>query len=347
MAATIITGAAFGAALTASGVDQPAVILGQLKWENYHMLQAFLTATAASALVNSAANTVGHASLKPRQYATRGWFAPFDGNIVGGLILGVGMALSGSCPGTVLSQSALNIRSGYFALAGGFVGGAVWAVILRPRLARKLKERVERKKKTATAAGTASVSEEGLPISVPALLGVSTGVTLAVYEALLATVVGGTAVVYGPGSYATLSPVVGGLLIGLAQLISVAVRKTTLGVSAVYEDFGDWLKWATSGDSTKKPAVNSFLFALGIAAGSRTTVTLFPALVAHNATSSASLSISPSAAVMGGFAMALGSRIAGGCTSGHGISGMSLMSLPSFITIGSAFLGGGIAALLL
>ena len=48
---TLVTGAAFGAALTVSGVYQPSVIVSQLKFENWHMIQAFLTAAASSAYV--------------------------------------------------------------------------------------------------------------------------------------------------------------------------------------------------------------------------------------------------------------------------------------------------------
>lgn len=50
--ATILTGLAFGASLVASGVYQPSVILGQLDLSNWHMIQAFLTATATSSSVN-------------------------------------------------------------------------------------------------------------------------------------------------------------------------------------------------------------------------------------------------------------------------------------------------------
>lgn len=46
---TVVTGAAFGASFVASGVFQPSVIMSQLKLENWHMAQAFLTATASSA----------------------------------------------------------------------------------------------------------------------------------------------------------------------------------------------------------------------------------------------------------------------------------------------------------
>jgi uncharacterized membrane protein YedE/YeeE len=40
--------------------------------------------------------------------------------------------------------------------------------------------------------------------------------------------------------------------------------------------------------------------------------------------------------------MVFGARIAGGCTSGHGISGMSLLSVASIISVCAMF-GGGIA----
>jgi hypothetical protein len=48
MAATLASGAAFGAALVASGVHQPATIISQLKLENFHMLESFLTGAATS-----------------------------------------------------------------------------------------------------------------------------------------------------------------------------------------------------------------------------------------------------------------------------------------------------------
>jgi hypothetical protein len=47
----LLTGAAFGAALAASGVCQPSVIIGQLMLEKWQMIQVFLTATAGSAYV--------------------------------------------------------------------------------------------------------------------------------------------------------------------------------------------------------------------------------------------------------------------------------------------------------
>lgn len=42
-------GACFGAALFASGVYHPAIIVAQLRFESFHMLQVMLGASAASA----------------------------------------------------------------------------------------------------------------------------------------------------------------------------------------------------------------------------------------------------------------------------------------------------------
>lgn len=50
------------------------------------------------------------------------------------------------------------------------------------------------------------------------------------------------------------------------------------------------------------------------------------------------------AAFAGGVLMALGARIADGCTSGHGISGASQLNLGSWISLICFFIGGAIVA---
>jgi uncharacterized protein len=44
--------------------------------------------------------------------------------------------------------------------------------------------------------------------------------------------------------------------------------------------------------------------------------------------------------VIGGFLVGFGSRWAGGCTSGHGVSGLANFELPSLIAIAGFFIGG-------
>ncbi|MCS7268176.1 MAG: YeeE/YedE family protein [Geminicoccaceae bacterium] len=45
-------------------------------------------------------------------------------------------------------------------------------------------------------------------------------------------------------------------------------------------------------------------------------------------------------AFLGGFLMLAGARIADGCTSGHGLSGMAQLALGSFVAIAATFAGG-------
>ena len=44
--------------------------------------------------------------------------------------------------------------------------------------------------------------------------------------------------------------------------------------------------------------------------------------------------------LIAGVLVGFGSRYAGGCTSGHGIVGLSSLSLESFIAVGGFFIGG-------
>jgi uncharacterized protein len=50
--------------------------------------------------------------------------------------------------------------------------------------------------------------------------------------------------------------------------------------------------------------------------------------------------VPPAAALIGGVLMVFGSRMAEGCTSGHGLSGMALLQLRSFVAVPAMFTGG-------
>jgi uncharacterized membrane protein YedE/YeeE len=52
-------------------------------------------------------------------------------------------------------------------------------------------------------------------------------------------------------------------------------------------------------------------------------------------------------AFAGGAVMAFGARLAGGCTSGHGISGTLQLSVGSWIALACFFIGGALTALLM
>jgi len=360
MASSLLSGTAFGAALTASGVFHPSVILGQFKLADWSMLETFLTATASSTLLISLFHAANLVALAPRCYSGLGLFAHYDGNVIGGVLLGTGMALAGSCPGTVLAQIGAGIlKNGVPALVGAVMAGTLWSGYLRPRLrARSERLRKEgRMKRTPCEEPSKTVHEA---------LGIGRYVATAAFEGLLGAAVAGLTWVSmssrpsPPASVSAVSagrfesiisairPAAGGLLIGLAQLVSLLLRKSAVGVSTAYEDAGEFLWWPlyspesesdSDAEAKERPSLttSSILFATGIVAGSRAVAVLMPGMLLDVANVP---TIPVWQGILGGFLMVLGARIAGGCTSGHGITGMSLLSVSSFVTIGSALAAG-------
>ncbi|KAH8895443.1 hypothetical protein GQ53DRAFT_715104 [Thozetella sp. PMI_491] len=320
MASHLASGAVFGAALTAAGVYQPSTIVTQFRWDNWHMMEAFLTATAAttSVLATSAAERIGYVKLKPREYKSIGLFSYYDGNIVGGALLGAGMLLSGSCPGTVLAQMGTGIKSGYFAFMGGILGGITWSGLAKPYL---------------SSAAKASSRDAPKQLALNDVLAVNKSTAVVAMESIMLVAIGSMVLFTSHGAQAKIPSVVGGLLLGSAQVVSLALRKSCIGVSTVYEDMGNafWRYLRGDRDTSGPHSSSATMFACGLVGGAWLLSTAFPQLV-----DTQSFSIPAAQAAAGGFLMVLGARMAGGCTSGHGISGMSLLSISSMITIGTA-----------
>ncbi|KAF9881917.1 YeeE/YedE family protein [Colletotrichum karsti] len=326
MATTALSGAAFGAALVGAGVYQPSVIIAQLKLENWHMIQAFLAAAASSTCIVLALDKLGYVRPKPRSPSRLGLFSEYDGNILGGALLGAGMALSGSCPGTVLAQIAVGTKSGLYVLGGAVLAGIAWTGFLQK----------------AITANAAHAAPENPKLTVYERAGLSRAVSFVGVEAVFAGVIY-AAMKYTPASpYAVVAPVVGGLFIGLAQLFSLLARKSMLGVSTSYDEIGRYFWWAVKGGGEKgKPAsYSNILFSFGVAAGAWALATTYPAF----ALGAADTAVSPELAAAGGLLIGIGSRIGGGCTSGHGLSGVSIFSTASFVTIASMFGAGALVA---
>jgi len=316
--ATAASGAIFGAALTAAGVGAPSTIIRQMKLTDLHMLQVFVTATGSSALILKVLDQIGFIKNKARAPSNLGWLGTYDGNIIGGLMIGAGMALTGSCPGTVYVQVGTGVRSGPLALAGGILGGIIYTAVskhLRTREAKELKVDT-----SLTLAEKTSLD--------PNLL-------LLAFEGLCALVVAIIAVYGSRSPRSLLNPVIGGLLMGGSQLTSVLLTRTTLGISGSYEQIGKWF-WRITGVSKEgRPSSGSIIFAIGTVLGSWALGIAKPEILPVD-----SLTITPFRAIFGGVIMAFGSRLAGGCTSGHGISGMSTLGVSSIVSIISMFAGG-------
>jgi uncharacterized membrane protein YedE/YeeE len=324
MAATLIppiaSGAIFGGALSLSGVASPRIIIEQFRLNDFHMVLAFMSASACSAIVVAVSNASGYARLGHRKDSTYGWLGRYEGNILGGALQGMSMALMGACPGTVLVQAAAGVGRGWLAILGGIVGGAVFV---------RWKESHE------------GVESPGVQHTVMDKAGVSDSTAVLCYEIMMLALIMAAGTM-APRSQGFLDPVRGGILIGLAQCSSVLLSRKTIGVSSAYEDVGKWF-WSLA-RGTNRPGLTNITFAAGVMAGTKVTLHYVPAV---QALMSSDIDVSALAAVTGGFAMIFGGRLAGGCTSGHGISGMATLSISSFVTVVSMFAAGIATALIL
>ncbi|KAI1425438.1 hypothetical protein F5Y12DRAFT_375524 [Xylaria sp. FL1777] len=330
MADSLLSGAAFGAALTATGMYEPTVILSQMKLENWHMVQTFLTASAASTLVVTLCQKLGYIQTKPRNYSSLGLFGPLDGNIIGGYLLGTGMTLSGACPGTVFAQVGTGVRSGFYTLGGSVVGGVIWSGFLRSALG-SLKSKGQK---------TPPRPEN---LTIHGALGISQTVAFIGVEAMFAAAVAAISALGLVKTRGLVGPVLGGFVVAGAQLFSALTRGTLLGTSASFEEFGDYVSWLLRGGGDGKPkSYNSMVVVTGMVFGALglSLVVTIPQIVPD-------ADIDTMRLVFGGILLVVGSRIGGGCTSGHGITGISLLSVSSFVSVVAMFAGSFSAAVLI
>jgi hypothetical protein len=124
----IAMGIVFGFALEKSRVFEPGIIVGQMQMKNFIMLKVFLTAVATGAVVLAVLNGFGYVKLAPKA-------ALYSADIIGGLMLGAGIALAGACPGTTLAQVGAGYRDALFTLVGGLCG-AVAFTYAQPALSK-------------------------------------------------------------------------------------------------------------------------------------------------------------------------------------------------------------------
>ena len=273
---------------------------------------------------------------------------PYDGNLIGGLMIGVGMALTGACPGTVLVQAgSSSINSGAYPLLGGIVGGLIF-VIASPYLHR-LRRRLEHQPpEPASAARTVLIASPtaGGP-TIHATLNLKPSTILVAWEAFCLLILYAASAVDPskdkPQLAGLISPIAGGLAIGAAQAAVVLLTRHSVGCSKVYENVGRYLQCAVSLGKSQQPAVQHLLqpsvpFALGIVSTSALLAKLYPPI----SFSPVDGPVAPMTALLGGATMAFGASVAGGCTSGHGISGLVTFSFASFIAVAAMF-GAGIA----
>jgi hypothetical protein len=122
----LLTGLAFGFLLQRGGVTRYRVILGQFLLKDHTVLKTMLTAVVVgSAGVYALHQFGGYTALG--EVALHVKSTAVLGNILGGLIFGVGMVLLGYCPGTGVAALGDGSRHAIPGLFGMLAGAAIYA----------------------------------------------------------------------------------------------------------------------------------------------------------------------------------------------------------------------------
>ena len=116
-------------------------------------------------------------------------------------------------------------------------------------------------------------------------------------------------------NFTPISALTGGLLIGLSVALFFILNGRMIGISGIASNFL----------VSKNYRIENFLFLVGLILGP----------LIYNLISGKEINISISSSlillIIGGTLVGFGTRLSGGCTSGHGISGISRFSLRSII----------------
>jgi uncharacterized membrane protein YedE/YeeE len=341
----IACGVVFGIALHKAHVMEPAVIRRQMLMKQFTMLKFFLSALATSMFTLSVMAMLPFSS-GAFTIACNGYYSGLSqrsvaSSLVGGTLMGLGMTVSGSCSSSVFVQLGSLVPNSYYTFLGAFLAVIVYGVtkpfwdnLLKPSIAQS------------------SNPWANSPYFILALpLVAMFGITACAFETLVPSE---NEIKFTSKSndsfmaYSVWPPYIGGILVGALQLPLVLGLNKTLGGSSsinviAAQLFVGPLKKLSPYLANLRWGFNNcwqIFYATGAVLGAYISATA-------SGTLGATASLSPMTSFLGGFILFLGTRIGGGCTSGHGLSGMGLLSILSFIMIASTFASGITSAFVL
>ncbi len=117
----IVIGGAFGFVLDRIGATNPNFIIGMLRLTNLHLMKTIFLAIGTASVLLYAGLMLGFVDPGHLDVKDAYW-----GVFIGGLLLGLGFAVSGYCPGTGLAAAATGRWDGVVFVLGGLAGAAAY-----------------------------------------------------------------------------------------------------------------------------------------------------------------------------------------------------------------------------
>ncbi|KAJ3129125.1 hypothetical protein HK098_002366 [Nowakowskiella sp. JEL0407] len=337
-------------------VFEPRVIQDQLLFVDFTMLEFFLAGAGATAFFAGVSTAIkgfwgdkfryAEKNVKNRQ-KERGLFSV----MIGSILVGIGMSVSGACPGTLYCQMGSGVSGWYYILAGAITGTFTYLMM-------------EKHISTFLHAWRVQYPEKYFPISFSKIAVLASTIFLTASTLLNIYAPKSSGITNADSNIFTLGawpPVVAGVLFGVLQIPVVLSSGSPMGMSStvlgLFAPFSKLLVKARllSPDSTinKWTLLNSFGKVAGVLtmiAGAYVSSVLsdtfatVPGLISDISVPHHPYVVSVAEAgfqgFFGGFLLLFGARLADGCTSGHGLSGFPFMGINSIVAVPFIFAGG-------
>jgi hypothetical protein len=240
------------------------------------------------------------------------------------------MYISGSGPTLIGAQVAMKVSSALYILLGALVGGAVFGLLERP-CGLKDSPKGDFRKTSLDGYFGRRYEDVAVPLGI-ILLAASIGLERVFPH-------GADAAAYGVASL-TLPPIWPALAIGLNQIPIRVIKKTGQGGSTAVMNIVSTLSGGMISPQYQMKSVSGsyqfFFVYVAISVGAWLCCTFTPGY-------SPPVGYSATASFIGAALTIIGSRFAGGCTCGHGITGMSELSFSSMLGAMCIFAGGILA----
>jgi uncharacterized membrane protein YedE/YeeE len=322
-ATILVVGFLFGAILQYAKLNRYNVISGMATLENLAVAKAIAVAIGVGVVIIAFEIGLGFASYHLKPFL-------LGGVIIGGIIFGVGMAILGYCPGTLAVSLGEGSIDALLGIIGGLVGGFVYTIVL-PAIHSIL----------GPDFGNISLySLIGQHQFIFYLLDIIIGVTFVWIAFRLNKIE--KAVDY-KWLYAGIA-----LAILNAVVFLSAIANRPIGVSTAYPYISDLFTGTTRDNyflKIQEPGHWEMLFLIGAFISGIVISILrkeFKITIIHSnwrKYKGNSVSNRLIWSFIGGFILIIGARMAGGCTSGHILSGGMQLSLSSLVFAVFVFAG--------